>query len=246
MTESRFSLLVFGIYSGTFPSLCSPGSGLMAKSGSGFDPSVYAPVAERIRLFWEAFPNGRISTRLVSRTDRDVIFEARVYRAVTDAEPAATGWAAEREGDGDVNVVACLENTETSAVGRALANLGFTAAKERPSIEEMQKVARARARLSPRHVVDRPTIHVTRQTAAEALDAYRLDTAPRLDTALGSTYANIVSDLLHLLERAERHGVRQRRVTFWRTTLVTRQFAPELLSACEQRLRAWLAKYGGT
>jgi hypothetical protein len=111
----------------------------MAKSDYGFDPTAYAPVAERIRLFWEAFPNGRITTRLVSRTEHDVVFEARVYRSAEDARPAATGWAAEREGDGDVNAVACLENTETSAVGRALANLGFTAAKERPSVEEMQK-----------------------------------------------------------------------------------------------------------
>src|SRR5918911_4324440 len=102
----------------------------MAKSDLGsFDPAAYAPVAERIRLFWEAFPEGRIVTRLVSRTEHDVVFEARIYRCAADLRPAATGWAAEREGDGDVNLVACLENTETSAVGRALANLGFTAAK---------------------------------------------------------------------------------------------------------------------
>src|SRR5688572_25348161 len=119
----------------------------MAKSDIGFDPKAYAPVAERIQLFWESFPNGRITTRLVSRTEHDVVFEARVYRSASDNEPAATGWAAEREGDGDINAVACLENTETSAVGRALANLGFTAAKERPSAEEMQKAAWARERL---------------------------------------------------------------------------------------------------
>jgi hypothetical protein len=120
----------------------------VAKSDVGFDPAAYAPVAERIRLFWDSFPNGRITTRLVSRIEHDVVFEARVYRSAADSEPAATGWAAEREGDGDVNAVACLENTETSAVGRALANLGFTAAKERPSAEEMQKAARSRSRLA--------------------------------------------------------------------------------------------------
>jgi hypothetical protein len=120
----------------------------VAKSDVGFDPAAYAPVAERIRLFWDSFPNGRITTRLVSRTEHDVVFEARVYRSAADSEPAATGWAAEREGDGDVNAVACLENTETSAVGRALANLGFTAAKERPSAEEMQKAARLRSGLA--------------------------------------------------------------------------------------------------
>lgn len=115
----------------------------MTKS-PGFDPAAYAPVSERVRLFWTAYPNGRITTRLVSRSERDVVFVACVYRSPDEAKPAATGWAAEREGDGEVNAVACLENTETSAVGRALANLGFTAARERPSLEEMERAARTR------------------------------------------------------------------------------------------------------
>jgi hypothetical protein len=208
----------------------------MAKSDLGFDPAAYAPVAERIRLFWESFPNGRITTRLVSRTEHDVVFEAHVYRSTSDTEPAATGWAAEREGDGDVNTVACLENTETSAVGRALANLGFTAAKERPSVEEMLKAARARARRGPRRVAEHVALRTGRVTAAEALDVYRLGDTPQ------QSYANIVSDLLRLLERAERHGLRPDRAHRWRETLLVRQFSPELLMACERRLRAWLAR----
>jgi hypothetical protein len=208
----------------------------MAKSDSGFDPSLYAPVAERIRLFWESFPNGRITTRLISRTEHEVVFEARVYRSATDAEPAATGWAAEREGDGDVNAVACLENTETSAVGRALANLGFTAAKERPSVEEMQKAARARARLVPRRSSDVPTVRPRIGSGAAVLDVYHLDGVPR------QSYEDIVSDLLRLVDRAERHGLREDRARRWREALVTRQFATDLLERCERRLRAWLAR----
>jgi hypothetical protein len=208
----------------------------MAKSDFGFDPTAYAPVAERIRLFWESFPGGRITTRLVSRTEHDIVFEARVYRAATDIEPAATGWAAEREGDGDINAVACLENTETSAVGRALANLGFTAAKERPSAEEMQKAARVRTRLASHRVAERPPVRADRATSADALTVRYVDGNPR------QSYANIVSDLLRLLERAERHGLRPHRAHRWRETLLARQFSAELLTACERRLRAWLAR----
>jgi hypothetical protein len=211
----------------------------MAKSDFGFDPSIYAPVAERIRLFWESFPNGRITTRLVSRTERDVVFEARVYRSASDGEPAATGWAAEREGDGDVNAVACLENTETSAVGRALANLGFTAAKERPSVEEMQKAARVRARLVPRRTPDVSNVRSQASSRAEVLDVYQLDAVPR------QSYANLVSDLLLLIDRAERQGLRGDRAHRWRDMLVTRQFASDLLGRCERRLRAWLARHRG-
>src|SRR2546423_11364981 len=117
------------------------------KSGSDFDPARYAPVAERITHFYAAFPGGRIVTELISRTEGEVVFRASVYREPGDVSPAATGWASEREGDGDINEVACLENTETSAVGRALANLGFTASRHRPSAEEMAKAARVRGRL---------------------------------------------------------------------------------------------------
>src|SRR5881398_2802132 len=123
-------------------------SGKLGRGDGAFDLASYAPVAERITRFYETFPRGRIITELVSRTERDVVFRAFVYRDASDAEAAATGWAAEREGDGEINSVACLENTETSAIGRALANLGFTASRERPSAEEMAKVSRARARLS--------------------------------------------------------------------------------------------------
>jgi hypothetical protein len=124
---------------------------MTSKRDGRFDRDDYAPVADRIALFYERFPMGRIETHLIDRSERGVVFRAAVYRGPDEPRPAATGWAAEREGDGEINTVACLENTETSAVGRALANLGFTASRQRASAEEMAKVARERARraLSP-------------------------------------------------------------------------------------------------
>ena len=191
----------------------------MAKSDHPtFNPAAYAPVADRIRLFREAFPNGCITTRLVSRTDRDVVFEARVYRSPEEIRPAATGWAAEREGDGDVNAVACLENTETSAVGRALANLGFTAARERPSAEEMQKAARAR---SARLRGPRP-----RSRADEGLQ-------PTTDAA---------TDVLDLLLSAQRLGLSKARAQIVRRAAL--QGRPELatLDRCTRMLQAWIRR----
>jgi hypothetical protein len=118
-----------------------------------FDLESYTPVAERIRLFYERFPAGRIVTELVSREPREganvITFRALAFRSAADSHPAATGWAAERDDDGEINAVACLENAETSAIGRALANLGF-ATSVRPSREEMEKANRARARRGER------------------------------------------------------------------------------------------------
>jgi len=145
-------------------------------------------VADRITLFYERYPDGRIVTELHGRDNGEITFKALVYRTATESLAAATGWASEREGDGDVNTVACLENTETSAVGRALENLGFTASSRRPSREEMEKVGRARRRLAfPEHRYD----------------------------AKSSTRA-AVDDLLALLSKAERKGFPRRRVTIVR------------------------------
>ena len=122
----------------------------MPKNTYDFDPESYAPVAARVELFYERYPTGRILTELAQHTEQEIVFRAAVYRTAEDREPAATGWAAERVGDGEINAVACLENTETSAIGRALANLGFLASRLRPSAEEVAKATRARGRLGGR------------------------------------------------------------------------------------------------
>src|SRR5256885_11803890 len=99
-------------------------SGKLGRGDGAFDLASYAPVAERITLFYETFPRGRIISELASRTERDVVFRALVYRDASDPEAAATGRAAQRERDGAIDTVASLQNTETSALGRALAQLG--------------------------------------------------------------------------------------------------------------------------
>jgi hypothetical protein len=197
----------------------------MPKAQLGFDPATYAPVADRINLFFEAYPDGRIVTELITRSERDVVFKAMVFRRADDAQPSATGWAAEREGDGDVNVVACLENTETSAVGRALANLGFTASRERPSAEEMIKAARVRARYAQRAVPVR-AVREARPVSDEPLQRR----------------ANIVMDLIRLLKSAERAGLRAIRGQRWRAQLLVSEFDEALLTEIERRLRAWVAR----
>jgi len=56
----------------------------------------------------------------------------------------ATGYAEEVRGSGNVNRTSHVENCETSAVGRALANAGYAGSdvNKRPSREEMSKVQR--------------------------------------------------------------------------------------------------------
>jgi hypothetical protein len=187
------------------------GAGKLGRGDGAFDLASYAPVAERITLFYETFPRGRIITELMSRTEREVVFRALVYRDASDGDAAATGWAAEREGDGEINTVACLENTETSAIGRALANLGFTASRERPSAEEMAKASRARVRVQ---------LHRDRPNSA-IVDP-------------------VVADLCALITRAERAGLRPRRAARWRQLVESGALSREALLRCERRLRLWI------
>lgn len=107
-----------------------------------FDLSEYVEVKERIRAFYARFPAGSIRTELVHLDDALVIFKALAYRDPADPTPT-TGWAYERIGRNPVGEAPLVENCETSAVGRALANRGFAGGR-RPSREEMAKVQRLR------------------------------------------------------------------------------------------------------
>ncbi|HEX7117557.1 MAG TPA: hypothetical protein VF212_02135 [Longimicrobiales bacterium] len=89
-----------------------------------FNVRDYVDVAERIRAFYERYPDGSIQTEMVRLEGDMVVFRATVYRDREDAHPT-TGWAYEREGVGYVNKTSFIENCETSAIGRALANLNF-------------------------------------------------------------------------------------------------------------------------
>ncbi len=107
----------------------------------GFDLSSYATVEERLALFWAAHPDGRIVTEIVRMDDHSILFRADVYRHRDDPHPVATGHAYEEKSDRGVNATSHVENAETSAIGRAMANWIYAAGK-RPSREEMAKVER--------------------------------------------------------------------------------------------------------
>jgi len=107
-----------------------------------FDLSNYEQVDSRINRFYEKWPNGRIITELIAYSDQAFIVKAFVYRDQLDQHASATGFAEEKVGTSPVNRTSALENCETSAIGRALANLNFAPKGARASVEEMNKVKR--------------------------------------------------------------------------------------------------------
>jgi len=116
-----------------------------------FNLEDYETVEERIKRFYDKYDDGRIYTEWESSYSVDGaspniwVIKASVYLTAGDqAErlPKATGYAFEIDGGVGANKTAAMENAETSAIGRALANMGMSGNK-RASREEMQKVARA-------------------------------------------------------------------------------------------------------
>jgi len=111
-----------------------------------FNLNDYETVEERIRRFYKDNPDGRIITENQTTLQDRQVGTWVVYAAVyltndREALARATGLAFEVDGQGMANKTSALENAETSAIGRALANAGYSGNK-RASREEMAKVAR--------------------------------------------------------------------------------------------------------
>lgn len=111
-----------------------------------FNVDDYVDVQDRITKFWQENEDGAIRTFMMSDPDifERVVFRAEVYKDRENERPDSIGWAAEEKGQGGMaNSTSWHENCETSAIGRAFANMGYaTDRKDRPSRQEMQKVER--------------------------------------------------------------------------------------------------------
>ena len=113
-----------------------------------FNLADYETVEDRLKRFYADHPDGRILTENETipeyRSEKIWVVKALVFLSGEDVDrgcPKATGHAFEIDGAGMANQSSALENCETSAIGRALANAGYSGNK-RTSREEMEKVAR--------------------------------------------------------------------------------------------------------
>jgi len=81
---------------------------------------------------------------MMNYTGDACVFYCELYADKDDKVPVATGYAEEIKSDRGVNATSFVENCETSAIGRAIANcpLQAPASGPRPSRNEMQKVER--------------------------------------------------------------------------------------------------------
>ena len=83
----------------------------------------YAEVNQRIKAFRMVYPEGTITTELLSNVNGVCIFRAVVSN--NEGKVIGTGTAYEKEDSSFINKTSYIENCETSAVGRALGMCGF-------------------------------------------------------------------------------------------------------------------------
>ena len=104
-----------------------------------FNLEAYEPVKDRITRFYSDHADGRIITELISSPTDLGSFAAFRALCYLDNTLKSTGYAYEAAGGKGANQDSWVENAETSAVGRALANMDYCG-DLRPSREEMSKV----------------------------------------------------------------------------------------------------------
>ena len=105
-----------------------------------FNLADYEPVEVRLEKFIKDYPTFRIATELELVEKDRYIVKAYLYKVDSDVIAWSTGYAEETVSSRGVNQTSALENCETSAIGRALANAGYAPKGKRPSREEMTKV----------------------------------------------------------------------------------------------------------
>lgn len=144
----------------------------------------YETVASRVQRFREKHSDKYgIITDVVSRTDDMVVVKAMIVRygevlrdengTYTDQAVIATGYAEESRTSSSINRTSALENAETSAIGRALANFGLAGTEYASADEVAQAIAQRPASRPSGQPAERQPATENQKKAIYALLSHR-------------------------------------------------------------------------
>ena len=129
----------------------------------------YAMVVTRIHKFVEHYKNGQIITELVKYDDLtgEAIFKANI---IVDGIIRGTGHAMEVRGASNINKTSHVECAETSAVGRALAMMGYMPKGQIASYEEVENAKLQQSKIEEHEKMFETTLALLSTTFQNAID----------------------------------------------------------------------------
>lgn len=105
----------------------------------------YAEVPQRVTAFRKLYPQGTITTEVISIENGVCVMKASV---AVDGVILGEGTAYEKEGSSFINKTSFIENCETSAVGRALGFAGFGSDGSIASAEEVMNAQKQQYKMN--------------------------------------------------------------------------------------------------
>ena len=160
----------------------------------------YVGVSERVKGFRILFPEGSITTELVSLNGepgkRTAVMKATVSNECGDV--LSTGYAYEDAANGMVNKTSFVENCETSAVGRALGFLGLDMASI-ASAEEVSNALEIQAARSPISEVKQKALKAHLEECGvkleDVLTLYKVASISEITERMHENIINHISDI---------------------------------------------------
>jgi len=147
----------------------------------------YIEVNERLKHFRANYPDHRLLSEIVSNDNGVIVMRAWVEDA--NGSTVAVGHAYEKEGSTFINKTSYVENCETSAWGRALANFGIGIDIAVASAEEVKNAQANQGAAPKENVVEN---EVTKPTGTQLAAIFKA--AQEHDGSLSETDVNSVCE----------------------------------------------------
>ena len=133
----------------------------------------YVMVHERLRYFRENYKDYALLSEIISVGDGGVVFKATILNE--EQVPKATGFAMEKQDGTFINKTSHVENAETSAWGRALANFGIGIDESVASADEVANAVGSQKHPMTEKLNRKPADHVSGDDAKVTSDTTKTD-----------------------------------------------------------------------
>lgn len=139
----------------------------------------YATVATRLNRFWEVCPGGAIKTIPVEITGAYAVIRAEIYDDKENLIASGIAKEAKSNDPKSVDYTKYVENAETSAVGRALANAGIGSEANIASADELVAALKEQKELLTGKQLLTVYCNERGLLAKDVSDVYELDKVPK-------------------------------------------------------------------